>query len=65
MVEGEQPSGRYLDQTIFSDSEHLASQTLPSRNLKADLVNSAEPPFRFFLNRGNPARFPQKLAKAF
>ena len=63
-VEGLHPSGRSLDQTIGNGSLDLASQRQPSRYLKADLVNSAEPPLRLALNLGYLALLPQKLAKA-
>ena len=44
---------------------HLASQRVLSSYLKADLVNSAEPPLRRALNRGYLARLPQKARKSF
>ncbi len=48
---------------MFNGSGHFANHNFPSRNLKADLVNSAEPPFLFALNRGYLDLFPQKLAR--
>ncbi len=51
--------------SAFNGSGHFANHNFSSRNLKADLVNSAEPPFLLALNRGYLARLPQKLAKAF
>ncbi|AFY77174.1 hypothetical protein Ple7327_1824 [Pleurocapsa sp. PCC 7327] len=43
-VDGSQLTGKYLLQTIFKGSLHLANHSLPSLYLKADLVNSIEPP---------------------
>lgn len=40
--------GRKRLQTMFNGSAHLARNSLLSRHLKADLVNSALPPLRFF-----------------
>jgi hypothetical protein len=63
-VDGSTPSGNDLDHRIFNGSEHFARNTLPSFHLKADLVNSALPPLRFFLKLGYFARPAKKLLKA-
>src|SRR5690606_16815083 len=41
-VEGSAPSGRGRDHTMFSGSRIFASVSCPSRNLKPDLVYSAD-----------------------
>jgi len=64
-VDGEVPTGRVRLHRIGRGSRHFANHSCPSFHLKAERVNSALPPLRFFLKLGYLVRPAQKLVKAF
>src|SRR5919202_3287575 len=64
-IDGSNPFGKVRLHRIGRNSEHFANHSCPSFHLKAERVNSALPPLRFFLKLGYLARPAQKLVKAF
>ncbi len=65
IVEGSTPLGNCRLQQIGKACEHLARNTCSSLDLNAGLVNSALPPFRFFLKVGYLACPSKKFENAF
>ncbi len=63
-MDGSHSGGICLLQIMLRGCLHLANFSCPSFHLNAERVNSAQPPFLFFLNRGYLARFAQKLVNA-
>ena len=63
-VDGSQQSGRLRLHRIGRGLEHFASHSCPFFHLKAERVNSADPPFFFFLKLGYLVRLAKKLLNA-